>query len=526
MRAFSQGIVELVALFAIAICFAHEVSPLAAQERVDTLLRGGQVIDGTSAEPRTADVAIKGTKIVAIGDLAQTAAERIIDCTGLVVCPGFIDLHTHSDRAITEPEGRANVNFLTQGCTTIVTGNCGFGPVDVRKYLDQVDSAGAGTHVIHLLPHGSLREQVLGKSRREPNSDELDQLRKLAEQAMTDGAYGMSTGLIYVPGIYSKTEELVEVAKVVSRRGGIYASHIRGEGSDLLDSVREALTIGQQAKLPVHVSHFKASGVQVWGTLRAAGELIEQARKTGQRVTADQYPYIASSTSLEATLLPGWAREGGRDKIKDRLDDSTQSDKLRKDITKKLTHPERIVLANYKPRPAWVGKSLADLAKSENRPALEIVVEIERAGGASIVHFNMSEEDVRYAMQLPWVATASDGSTKLPGLDQPHPRSFGTFSRKIGRYALAESVVTLVHAVRSASGLPADILGLTDRGYLKPGLVADIAVFDPQTFRDQATFDEPFQYSTGMRYVFVAGVSAVHEGTPTGALAGKALRHK
>ena len=274
----------------------------------------------------------------------------------------------------------------------------------------------------------------------------------------------------------------------------------------------------------MHVSHFKASGNRVWGTLAPAAEIIEKARGAGQRVTADQYPYIASSTSLEATLLPAWAREGGRKKIEERLADAAELAKVRADVAKKLQYADRIVIANYSVKPQWIGMSLDEIAKREKRETLEVVIEIEQSGGASIVNFNMHEDDVRFAMKLPWVSTASDGSAKVPGLDRPHPRSFGTFSRKVGRYAIEDSVITLAHAVRSASGLPADILGLKDRGYLKPGLVADLIVFDPKTFRDQATFDEPFQYSSGMRHVFVAGVSTISDGTPTGALAGKALR--
>ena len=500
------------------------VNQLAQAERVDIMLRGGMVVDGTGGEPRVADVSLKAGKIVAIGKLDDVEAARVIDCQGLILAPGFIDLHTHSDRSITVPEGRANVNFLTQGCTTIVTGNCGFGPVDAKEYFDKIDSAGAGTHVIHLLPHGSLREQVMGKTRREPTAEELSQMVALAEQAMQDGVHGMSTGLIYVPGIYSKTDEIAAVAKAVGRHGGFYASHIRGEGTELLDAVREAIEIGQRSQLPVHVSHFKASGNRVWGTLRAAAEIIEKARGAGQRVTADQYPYIASSTSLEATLLPAWAREGGRKKIEERLADAAELAKVRTDVAKKLQYADRIVIANYSVKPQWIGMSLDEIGKREKRETLDVVIEIEQSGGASIVNFNMHEDDVRFAMKLPWVSTASDGSAKVPGLDRPHPRSFGTFSRKVGRYAIEDSVITLAHAVRSASGLPADILGLKDRGYLKPGLVADLVVFDPKSFRDQATFDEPFKYSSGMRHVFVAGVSTISDGTPTGALAGKAIR--
>jgi N-acyl-D-aspartate/D-glutamate deacylase len=504
-------------------------SPAAAQEapvNAEILLHGGTLFDGTGAEGYLGDVAIDDGKIVAVGKFARGNIGQTIDCRGLYIAPGFIDLHNHSDRSILDFKSRANTNFLTQGCTTVVTGNCGGGPTDVGKYFAEVDSAGAGTHIIHLLPHGALRSAVFGSARRPPTAEELSKMCQIAEEAMQDGAYGMSTGLIYVPGTYAETDEIVEIAKIVGRHGGIYASHIRNEGAGLLDAVREAIEIGRRAELPVHVSHFKASGREAWGSLRAAASLIEEARGKGQKVTADQYPYIASSTSLEAMVIPTWAREGGQKALVARLDDAEQGPKLRKEIEEKLAHRNKMVIASFRKRPDWVGKSLEEIAAAENKPQLEIVVEITRAGGASAVSFGMNEEEVRFAMQLPWVATASDGSAKLPDADRPHPRSFGTFSRKIGRYALAEKVVSVAAAIRSSSGLPADILGLTDRGYLKPGQAADVAVFDPTQYLDTATFDDPYQYSTGVRYVFVAGKPAIFAGTPTGALAGRALRHK
>ncbi len=377
--------------------------------------------------------------------------------------------------------------------------------------------------MIHLLPHGDLRDQVMGKTARDPTDEELTKMRELAEQAMRDGAYGMSTGLIYVPGTYSKTPELIEVAKVVGRYGGIYASHIRSEGSELLDAVREAITIGQEAHLPVHVSHFKASGTEAWGTLHVAADLIEKARQSGQRVTADQYPYIASSTSLDATLLPTWSREGGRKDLEARLADPEQRAKIRDALDKKLQRKTRVQIASCKYRREWVGKSLDEIAEMERRDIADIVIEIESHGGAKVVNFSMQEEDMRMAMALPWVATASDGSSKVPDADQPHPRSYGTFTRKLGVYAVQEKVISLPAAVRSSSGLPADILSLPQRGYLREGYFADIAVFDPLTVRDRATFDQPYHFSVGMKYVFVNGVPAIYEETPTGALAGRVL---
>lgn len=491
--------------------------------RFDLVLRGGTVIDGSEAEPRIADVGIRDGMIKAV-DTNLTDADVVIDCAGMVVCPGFIDLHTHSDSAVLDSQTRGNVNYLMQGCTTVVTGNCGMGPVNVAEYLAKIDEVGAGTHVAHLLPHGNLRDQAMGKEDRKPTAEELEKMCDLADQAMKDGAFGMSTGLIYVPSMYSTTEELIAISKVIGKHGGIYASHIRGEGTGLIDSLQEVLKIGREAKLPVHVSHFKASGKQAWGSLHLGVKLLEEARATGQAVTADQYPYAASSTSLEATLLPDWSREGGRSALSKRLSDPTSRAKIHKEVAEKLAESNKIMIASYKPRRDWVGKSIVQIAESEKREAADIVLEIETEGGASVVNFSMNEEDVRMAMRLPWVATASDGGAKVPSADRPHPRSFGTFPRKIGRYAQELKLLPVSAAVRSASGLPADILGLKDRGYLRPGLVADVTVFDPSNFRDMATFEEPYHAPTGLKYVFVAGVPAVYEGQATGAQAGRALR--
>ncbi|MEX0704800.1 MAG: D-aminoacylase [Planctomycetales bacterium] len=493
--------------------------------RADVLLQGGTIVDGAGQPGVAGDVAIRGGTLVAVGKF-DGEADSVIDCRGLIVAPGFIDLHNHSDGGIISPRTRANVNFLTQGCTTIVTGNCGSGPIDVRAYFAKIDAAGAGTNVIHLLPQGTLRREVIGEAQRKATPEELARMKQLAERAMRDGAWGMSTGLIYVPSSYADTDELVEIAKVVGAHGGIYASHIRGEGLELLASIDEALAIGRRAELPVHVSHFKASGREAWGLVRHAARMIEEARSKGQIVTADQYPYTASSTSLEATLIPTWARAGGQKALVARFDDAEVAPRLKEEIAKKLELRDDgavIRIARYAPRGDWTGLHLAEIARKENKTPLALVEEITRRGGAAIVNFGMSEEDVRFAMQLPWVATASDGNAFLPDASRPHPRSYGTFSRKIGRYAIAEKVLPLEQAVRSASGLPADILGLVDRGYLREGWMADIVVFDPERFRDAATFESPHRYSEGCRHVFVAGQPAILDGRPTGALAGRAL---
>jgi N-acyl-D-aspartate/D-glutamate deacylase len=526
-----KGLMSLSSLRLIAGLIAAFVSHSAAGQGTavpvdcDVLLKGGQILDGTGGEGVVGNVAIKDGKIVAVGAFATGRAGRAIDCTGLVVAPGFIDLHSHSDGPIVRPATRANVNFTTQGCTTVVTGNCGSGPVDVAGFLEKVDAAGAGTNIIHLLPQGALREEVMGRANRPPTDEELARIRELAEKAMADGAWGMSTGLIYVPSSYAKTDEIVEIAKVVAGHGGFYASHIRGEGNELLAAVAEAIAIGRDAGLPVHISHFKASGRGNWGTLRAAAALIEEARKAGQLITADQYPYTASSTSLEATLIPTWASEGGQDELRRRLRDGADGKRIRESIAKELAAGDKIVISSFAAKPDYVGRDIRDIARDEGRDVVDLVVAMEIDGGPRCVKFGMSEEDVRFAMALPWVATASDGSAMIASADRPHPRSFGTFTRKIGRYARDERAISLAHAVRSATGLPADILRISDRGYLRTGYAADVAVFDPVIVRDQATYDEPFRYSEGVRWVFVNGTPAIHDGVPTGALAGKALRH-
>ncbi len=503
--------------------------PAAEPVVADVLLVGGTIYDGTGVAGVVGDVAIRGDRVVAVGSFETKTAEWRLDCTGLVVMPGAIDLHNHSDRQVVASGTRANLNYLLQGCTTVVTGNCGSGPVDVGEYYSKINEAGAGTNVIHLLPHGALRKQVVGTDRRPSTPAELKEMRELAEKAMTDGAWGMSTGLIYVPGTYADTNELVALADVVASHKGIYASHIRNENVQLLAAVDEAMEIGRRAGLPVHVSHFKSSGRGSWGLVRRAADRIAVARKAGQVVTADQYPYIASSTSLDATVIPTWARAGGRAELIRRLDDKEIGVKLRTAIAENLSRKDNgqvIKIARFRHRPDWVGRSVAEIAEAEVMTTVEVAVEVARNGGASVVNFSMSEEDVRHIMQVPWVATASDGRAYLPGADRPHPRSYGTFARKLGHYAIREKVLGLAAAVRSMTGLPAGILGLQDRGVLRVGSVADVAVFDPKAIRDAATFEDPHQYSVGFRYVFVNGRPAVFRGKSTGALAGRALVHR
>lgn len=493
-------------------------------ERFDTVLIGGTIHPGDGSEPFVGHLGIRDGQIAAVLTDTVPAGDVEIDCAGLVIAPGFIDLHNHSDQPILKRDTRLNANYLLQGCTTIVTGNCGSGHVDVGKYLAAIERDGAGTHVAHLLPQGSLRRSVMGSSRRDATAEELAKMQELTQQAMADGAFGMSTGLIYVPGTFTPTEELVAIARVVARHGGIYASHIRNEGAQLLESIDEALQIGEQAGLPVHVSHFKATGKANWGSLRLAAERIEQARQKGQRVTADQYPYAASSTSLEATLFPSWSRDGGATELRRRLNDPDTLSRIREELEQKIAASSRIQLVTSRDNPQWIGRSLEDVAAAEGITIAELAIRIQRGGGASVINFGMNEDEMQRAMPLSWLATASDGGAKVPTASRPHPRSYGTFPRKIGHYAIGQDVLSLAAAIRSCTALPAEILGLSDRGVIAEGKVADLAIFDPDTFIDRATYDQPYQTSQGIQHVLVAGELAVYDGQVTGILAGQALR--
>ena len=491
---------------------------------VDVHLQGGTIVDGAGGEPYEGDVAIREGRIVAVGEISQVNAGQAIDCAGLVICPGFIDLHNHSDNTILTPETRNARCYLMQGCTTLVTGNCGGGRGNVAKFYDRLEAEGVGINIAHLVPHGALRDQVMGKVRRAPTEKELERIKELAAQAMQQGAWGMSTGLQYVPGAYAKTDELIAIAREVGKHGGIYASHMRDEGDELLEAIEEVIEIARAADLPCHISHLKASKRPNWGKVRAAARIIDEARQQGLQITADQYPYTASSTSIMAMLIPEAEREGGTKATVKRLDTPDELARIRPMIAESLEARGRLMIASFDKKPEWVGKLITEVAEIEGRDPVDIAIEVLHDDRAMGVNFGMDEADVRFVMTQPWVATASDGSVKIDDGTRPHPRSFGTFPRKIGRYAKQEKVVSLPAAVRSASGLPADILGMKDRGYLRKDYIADIVVFDPAEFLDHATYERPFETSTGVRWVFLDGEAAIADGVPQDKLAGRPLR--
>jgi N-acyl-D-amino-acid deacylase len=495
----------------------------------DVILKNATLVDGTGQPARQGSLAIKGDRIVALGEFKWAGTPRVLDCTGLIIAPGFIDLHTHSDTPLTQKKTAPNLNYLTQGVTTVVTGNCGSGPTDVAAYFDKMEKQGIGSNVIHQVPHNNVRQKVMGNANRAPTDNELKQMEELVDQGMRDGAWGLATGLIYNPGTYAKTDEIIDLAKVAAKYDGFYASHIRDEGTGIFVALEEVLEIARKAGLRVHVSHIKVSGRAAWGKAADVIAIIRRARKDGIVITADQYPYPASSTSLSAMVIPAKYREGSNKDLLARLDDSNIGPKMRADIEAKIGGRDggkSLRIASFSPRPDWQGKDLAAISDLEKKPVLEIVLEIQRQGGAGVVSFGMNEEDVRLFMKQDFVATASDGAAQNPSDTVPHPRSYGTFPRKVGLYALGDKIISLESAIRSCSGLPADILKLPQRGYLKEGYIADIVVFDPKTFHDIATYDKPHQYSPGVRYLFVNGKLAIEDSKYTGALAGKVLRHE
>ncbi|MBC8870197.1 MAG: D-aminoacylase [Planctomycetes bacterium] len=508
----------------------------APTEQADVLIKGAMIYDGSGQDGFVGDIAIKGDAIVAVGQWPGTA-KQTIDAKGLVATPGLIDLHTHSDftagsgdeSLLVDDATRDNYNYTSQGCTTVVTGNCGAGVVDVGAFFDKLDRNGVGSNVIHLLPHGDIRERVFGSVNRPPTDKELKAMKALIQKGMEDGAWGISTGLWYPPSSYAKTDEIIELTKVVGKRGGIHASHIRSEGAKVMDAVKEVIHIAQESDCPVQISHLKCSTKVAWGKMGDVCGLIEAARAKGIPVTADQYPYTASQTGLESYTTPAWAREGGYRKLVERLDDPGQGKKIRKaiaDTFERYGGPDRFQVAICKHTPEYNGKNLAEIAKAAGKDPVDLVVEIIKGGKdtARMIAFSMQEDDLLLAMKKPFVATASDGAAAVPSAGRPHPRYFGTFPRKIGYFAIQRQVIPLAFAIRSASGLPADVLGLSDRGYIRKDCKADLLIFDPETFRDKATFKDSNQYSTGAKWVFVNGVAVIADGKKTGKLPGKALR--
>ncbi len=508
-------------------------SSAAAQraQSFDLILRGGRVIDGTGNPWVRADVGVRGDRIARIGDLTDAVAGRDIDATGLVVAPGFIDPHTHAVRGIFDVPTADN--YLLQGVTTLTEGNDGSSPFPIGPHLARIAETAISPNWAVFVGQGTIRSEVVGADDREPTPDELDRMRALVAEAMAQGALGLSTGLFYVPGSFTSTEEVIELSKVAATHGGIYISHMRDEAQRLLDSVRETVRIGEEAGLPVQMTHHKAISKDMWGQSVESLALVDAARARGVDITIDQYPYTASQTTINA-LVPQWAQAGGRDELLARLDDPETRRRIRGEIVYRIEHdrgggdPQNVVIGLCTWDRSLEGKSLAEiLAERETEVTLanaaDLVMEIIIRGGARAIYHAMDEADVERIMQHPVTAIGSDGGVSVFGESVPHPREYGTFARVLGRYVRERGVLTLEEAVRKMSGATAQRLGLQNRGVLREGLFADIAVFDPATIQDRATFAEPHQYAEGIAYVLVNGTLVVDDGRHTGARPGRVL---
>ncbi|MAP47763.1 MAG: N-acyl-D-amino-acid deacylase [Gammaproteobacteria bacterium] len=497
----------------------------------DLIIRGGKVVDGSGNPWYHADIAIKNDRIAEIGQLSNHEAKRVIDAHGLVVAPGFIDPHTHALRGIFEVPNAESA--LLQGVTTLTEGNDGSSPYPIDRHYADIDNLRISPNWAVFVGQGTIRQRVIGFGLRKATPDEMERMKQMVRDAMEQGALGISTGLFYVPGSFTSTEEVIELSKVAAEYNGIYISHIREEAAQLIDSVQETIRIGEEANIPVQITHHKVIGVENWGASIESLRLVDEARKRGVDVTIDQYPYTASQTSINA-LIPQWAQAGGREEMLSRINSAETYSTIKNEVVAKILYdrgggdPKNVFISRNSWDPDMAGKNLAELAVDaglEPTPenAADVVFDIIRGGGATAVYHAIGPEDVDRIMQHPATAIGSDGPVGVFGEGAPHPRQYGTFARVLGLYVRERKILSLEEAIRKMSSQSARRLGIHDRGLITKGYFADIAIFDPDEIIDKATFENPHQYAIGTKFVLVNGTVVVENGQHTGARPGRIL---
>ncbi len=501
-------------------------------QQYDILIKNARILDGTGNSWYKSDLAVKGDMIVKIAPVINGSATKTIDAKNNILSPGFIDVHTHIEGD--ETKTPTAPSFIYDGVTTVITGNCGSSRTNIKKYLDFVDSAKLSVNVGVLVGHNDVRKAVMGRANRDPSALELKKMEELVERGMIDGALGLSSGLIYIPGTYSKTPEVIALAKVASKYHGVYATHMRSESDEVKEAISEALTIAKEADLPLQISHFKIGGQQNWGQSDQTLSMVKQARLEGMDVTIDQYPYTASSTSI-STLVPDAILADGQDSINARLSNPEIRKKAIKEMLanlkrRKLKHFDYAVVAYFSADTSYNGKSIEEInllrgGKHRAKVEAETVLYITELGGASAVFHGMSDYDLQNIMKYPFNMPASDAGIREFGTGMPHPRGYRTNARVLGKYVREEHVITLEEAVRRMTSLPAQKFQLKDRGLIKEGMKADLVIFDPNTVIDNATYEKPHAFSTGFEYVLVNGGLTVENGKHTGLRNGMALRH-
>lgn len=506
---------------------------LPALAQYDLLIRNARVIDGAGNPWFRADIAVKDARVAAIGRLDQSTASRVIDAADRVATPGFIDVHTHVEGAI-EKAPRAD-NFLFDGVTTIVTGNCGGSAPDLRAWFRGLEEKGVGVNVASLVGHNTVRRQVMESANRQATPAEIARMKELIHEAMQEGAVGLSTGLIYIPGTYASTDEVVELGRAAAAYNGVYASHMRDEGAAILDAIHEAARVGQEAGMRVQLSHFKIDTPRIWGFSDKSLALVEEYRRQGVDVVVDQYPYDHSSTNLGITL-PAWALADGPAQVRQRLKSATTRVEIAAGMQrrlKELGHEDYsyAIAASFEPNRDYDGKTIPRITALRGKePTLvnqiDTIFEILLAGGAQMIYHSMGDVDVERIMRYPNTAVASDGGVRVPGEGMPHPRSYGTNARVLAEYVRKRGVLTLEDAVRRMTSLPARTFGFKDRGTLREGAAADILLFDPARVEDRATYTRPHQYSQGFDYVIVNGAVVVDDGQIQDLRPGRILRRQ